>query len=180
MAAAGAKAFHMEDPVCGKDVDPDEAARVGLMSSFQGAPFVFCSPECKQIFDKNPRAILSRPPAQRAMPPVVPVPHEGGHGRVSPSMEEAMPPPLPQSQQLPGQTPDGGHSHDHGAAPAGAATMQVDPVCRMEVDPVKARAEGLFTELKGVTWFFDSPECKRTFDDDPTVFLPMIRLPVLR
>ncbi len=53
--------------------------------------------------------------------------------------------------------------------------MQVDPVCRMQVDPAKARAEGLFTELKGVTWFFDSAECKREFDADPTVYLPVAR-----
>ena len=40
---AGMMAFHAEDPVCGMDVDPDEAARGGLMSSYEGAPFSFCS-----------------------------------------------------------------------------------------------------------------------------------------
>jgi len=161
--AAGTKAFHMEDPVCGMDVDPDEAARVGLTSSFQGAPFAFCSPECKEVFDKDPRAVLSRPPGERSMPPAVPVPHGGGHGGMPPSATQ------------PHQMPAGGHADSHGAAPVGRMTMEVDPVCRIEVDPAKARAEGLFTELKGVTWYFDSAECKREFDADPSVYLPVVR-----
>ena len=78
---------------------------------------------------------------------------------MSPSMQETMPLSAPQPEQM----------------PAGTMAMQVDPVCRMQVDPVKARADGLFTELKGVTWFFDSAECKREFDDDPAVYLPVPR-----
>ena len=90
-----------------------------------------------------------------------------------------MPPPvretLPSSMPLPGQMPAGGHTDNHGAATGGMVPMQIDPVCRMPVDPAKARAEGLVTELKGVTWFFDSAECKREFDADPSVYLPVVR-----
>ena len=166
-SAPAKKAFHMEDPVCGIDVDPDEAARAGLMSTFQGAPFGFCSPECKQVFDKDPRAVLSRPSSERSLPPAVPVPHEHGHG--------GTPPSAPQTEQMPGQMPAGGHTNSHGAATGGTMPMPIDPVCRMEVDPAKARADGLFSEIEGVTWFFDSAECKREFDANPTVYLPVVR-----
>jgi membrane fusion protein, copper/silver efflux system len=173
--AAGTMAFHMEDPVCGMDVDPDEAARLGLISNFQGAPFAFCSPECKQIFDKDPRAVLTRPPGERAMPPALPGPLHGGHGSMTPSMPEKMPPSLPQSQPMPGPMPAGGQTHTLGAPVAGPAAMAVDPVCRMKVDPEQARADGLVSELKGTTWYFCTPECKREFDADPEVYLPVVR-----
>jgi membrane fusion protein, copper/silver efflux system len=204
--AAGTKAFHMEDPVCGKDVDPDEAARSGLTSSFEGAPFFFCSPECKREFDKDPRAILSRPLSERSMPTAVPVqvPHEHGHDVMSPPMRQELPPSAPQShqmpagghtdnhgpapagtvtipqslpqpQQQPGQMPAGNHAHTQGTAPTGTMTMQVDPVCRMPVDPMKARAGGLITEFNGLTWFLCTPECKREFDANPMAYLPVDR-----
>jgi RND family efflux transporter MFP subunit len=130
--AGAAKAFHGQDPVCGMDVDPDEAGRAGLMSSFEGAPFFFCSPGCKRLFDEDPRAALTRLPGERAMP--------------------AAAPGAPQ------------------AGPAGAAQQQgkeVDPVCRMLVDPAKARAAGLFTEVEGATRYFCSAACKQEFDADP-------------
>ncbi|HEY6000057.1 MAG TPA: efflux RND transporter periplasmic adaptor subunit [bacterium] len=75
--AATAKAFHAQDPVCGMDVDPDEAARAGLVSSYQGAAFSFCSAQCKQAFDRDPAAALARQEAQRGMPAA---PGEARHG----------------------------------------------------------------------------------------------------
>ena len=80
-AAPSQAAFHMEDPICGMDVNPDEATRLGLMSNFHGAPFYFCSPECKQAFDADPRAAVTRRPGERAMPAGAPAGtmDEGGH-----------------------------------------------------------------------------------------------------
>jgi YHS domain-containing protein len=174
--APSKKAFHMEDPICGMDVDPDEATRAGLVTNFQGAPFFFCSTACKQAFDANPRAAVTRPPGERAMPPATEaaMQHEGGHGGASPPLPGTMPSGAPQPQQTPGQMPAGGHTEDHGTA-AGGATKEVDPVCRMEVDPAMARTEGLFTELKGTTWFFCTPACKQEFDADPSAHLPVVR-----
>ena len=96
----------------------------------------------------------------------------GGHEGMSAPMPEVTPPAA--QQQMPTQMPAGGHAEDHGTA-AGGAAKAVDPVCRMEVDPGQARAEGLFTELKGTTWFFCTPACKQEFDTDPAVYLPMVR-----
>ena len=102
------------------------------------------------------------------------MPHEGGHGGAQPPM-----PPAAQPPQMPGEmpmdVPAGGSAEGRGDEPEGRTRMQVDPVCRMQVDPSKAHAEGLFTEIKGATWFFDSAECKRKFDADPAVYLPTVR-----
>jgi YHS domain-containing protein len=208
----------MEDPICGMDVNPDEAARLGLMSNFHGAPFYFCSAECKQAFDADPRAAVTRRPGERAMPagaaggtmgagtmgagtmgggghegmkhpmpatapaPAAPQPQMPKHA------PEQMPRPAPEQMpqqmqkqmpgQMPGQTPAAGHAEGHAGGhgeASGGAEKAVDPVCRMEVDTAQARADGLVTEHKGATWFFCTPECKREFDADPAVYLPMVR-----
>jgi Cu+-exporting ATPase len=39
------------DPVCGMQVDPRTAA---AQSTYLGKTYYFCSPACKQQFDKNP------------------------------------------------------------------------------------------------------------------------------
>jgi len=39
------------DPVCGMEVDPDSAA---AQSEHEGKLFYFCSPTCKQKFEKEP------------------------------------------------------------------------------------------------------------------------------
>jgi YHS domain-containing protein len=90
----GSKAFHAQDPVCGMEVDPDDAARVGLVSTFQGAPFSFCSPQCKEVFDRDPRAALIREEGARAMPAAEPpgMEHGGGHGGMPPAMPQETPP----------------------------------------------------------------------------------------
>jgi YHS domain-containing protein len=49
----------VKDPVCGMEVDPKTAAG---KSEYDGQTFYFCSPGCKQAFDKNPEKYLS--PAQ--------------------------------------------------------------------------------------------------------------------
>jgi YHS domain-containing protein len=42
--------------------------------------------------------------------------------------------------------------------------MAKDPVCSMEVDAKSAAGK---SDYKGKTYYFCSPGCKRTFDDDP-------------
>ena len=39
------------DPVCGMQVDPNSAAG---SSEYQGQTYYFCSPGCKNDFDKDP------------------------------------------------------------------------------------------------------------------------------
>jgi YHS domain-containing protein len=163
--APSKKAFHMQDPVCGMDVDPDEAERIGLVSTFKGGRFSFCSPACKETFDRDPSAALSRSSRERAMPsaPGAGMSHEGGQGGMTAPM--------------PGQMPTAGHVEGHAPGRMGAAEAATakDPFCQMEVDVAKARAAGLFSEYNGATWYFDSEECKKGFDDDPRTYLPMVR-----
>jgi P-type Cu+ transporter len=40
-----------KDPVCGMDVDPNRAV---AKSEYQGEPYVFCSLECRDSFQKEP------------------------------------------------------------------------------------------------------------------------------
>lgn len=41
-----------QDPVCGMDVQPEQAAG---QSEFQGRTFYFCCDTCKEKFDKEPQ-----------------------------------------------------------------------------------------------------------------------------
>jgi Cu+-exporting ATPase len=41
-----------KDPVCGMDVDPQQAAG---QSEYQGQTYYFCAPGCKRQFDQNPQ-----------------------------------------------------------------------------------------------------------------------------
>jgi len=45
-----------EDPVCGKSVDPDQAS---CKSEHRGQTYYFCSLQCKQLFDAEPREYIT-------------------------------------------------------------------------------------------------------------------------
>ena len=45
----------VKDPVCGMEIDSSQAA---AQSQYQGQTYYFCSVECKQKFDANPREFL--------------------------------------------------------------------------------------------------------------------------
>ncbi len=48
-----------KDPVCGMDVDEKSAAG---KSEYKGQTYYFCSPGCKQSFDKEPERYIGKPP----------------------------------------------------------------------------------------------------------------------
>jgi Cu+-exporting ATPase len=48
------------------------------------------------------------------------------------------------------------------------AKKEIDPVCKMEVDPEHAPAK---TEYQGQTYYFCAPACKVKFDKDPERYL---------
>jgi YHS domain-containing protein len=50
-------------------------------------------------------------------------------------------------------------------------SQATDPVCGMTVDPESARAAGLSTEHKGVTYYFCGRGCLLDFRDDPDKYL---------
>ncbi len=43
----------------------------------------------------------------------------------------------------------------------------IDPVCGMEVDPKQAAGK---SEYQGQTYYFCSPGCKKTFDNEPAKY----------
>lgn len=48
------------------------------------------------------------------------------------------------------------------------AKKEIDPVCKMEVDPEKAPAKA---EYKGKTYYFCASACKKAFEKDPERYL---------
>ena len=44
----------------------------------------------------------------------------------------------------------------------------VDPVCGMHVEPEEAAGE---SEFQGQTYYFCCEDCKRMFDEDPTMYV---------
>lgn len=54
------------DVVCGMDVDPKNAAG---QSNHEGKTYYFCSSECKQKFDANPREYAEQPMGQQTSRP---------------------------------------------------------------------------------------------------------------
>jgi P-type Cu+ transporter len=49
-----------KDPVCGTEVDPQQAAP---KSEYQGTTYSFCSAGCKQAFDQDPQRCVGAQPA---------------------------------------------------------------------------------------------------------------------
>lgn len=45
------------DPVCGMNIEPENAAGV---SEYKGNTYIFCSEECKERFDENPGRYLGQ------------------------------------------------------------------------------------------------------------------------
>ncbi len=46
--------------------------------------------------------------------------------------------------------------------------MEIDPVCKMEVDPTAAEWK---TEYKGIIYYFCAPGCQHSFENDPEKYL---------
>ena len=65
------EADEFRDPVCGMQVDPDDAAG---MTKFEGKSFFFCSPSCLAAFEKDPGG-YAKPQAEQR--PQSPSPHAG-------------------------------------------------------------------------------------------------------
>jgi P-type Cu+ transporter len=51
------------DPVCGMNVEPEEAA---AQSEYQGQTYYFCCKDCKRMFDEDPTNYVSEQTADYA------------------------------------------------------------------------------------------------------------------
>lgn len=56
-------AISVTDPVCGRDVDPDDAE---FVSEYDGDTYYFCSEECQDEFDSDPARYAARSPLSEA------------------------------------------------------------------------------------------------------------------
>ncbi len=56
------------------------------------------------------------------------------------------------------------------AAPDPLAAIAIDPVCGMEVEEARARAQDLVSDHDGVTVYFCNPGCKEKFDKEPGAY----------
>jgi Cu+-exporting ATPase len=49
------------DPVCGMQVDENQARELGLSAEHNGQEYFFCSEACRQAFAVNPARFLTVP-----------------------------------------------------------------------------------------------------------------------
>jgi Cu(I)/Ag(I) efflux system membrane fusion protein len=70
-AAMGIYDEGVMDPVCGMYIDEKKARAAGRTVKFGGPLYYFCSPECKQDFEKGPRRYLGASGSQSAAAPAV-------------------------------------------------------------------------------------------------------------
>ena len=54
----------VRDPVCGMEVDPENAAG---SSTYQGVTYYFCSEDCRARFDADPAKYTTAPSTREAM-----------------------------------------------------------------------------------------------------------------
>ncbi|MCC6484018.1 MAG: YHS domain-containing protein [Armatimonadetes bacterium] len=55
----------VKDPVCGRQVSPDQAR---FSTDVEGTKYYFCSEECKQKFEDDPRRYVDVPGTASASP----------------------------------------------------------------------------------------------------------------
>jgi len=78
-AASGTEGKMAQDPVCGMQVDEEQAAALGRVATHGNETFYFCMDECKTAFDKEPEKYVRKE---------LTVKKNGGHGAM-PGMERS-------------------------------------------------------------------------------------------
>ncbi len=58
-AAAGITGTPVKDPVCGMDVDETKSKASGKWRSYAGSAYYFCSDNCRQLFDRDPKRYVA-------------------------------------------------------------------------------------------------------------------------
>ena len=195
LAAAGMFGEVTKDPVCGLNVDESKAKAAGLQNTFENQTYYFCSPGCKQHFEKNPKRYAGK---------LGRVPEASGHlGGDKAQAEPAKTSDLVCGQEVDetqaraaGLTSDyagktyyfcsyncnkqfdkdpasyvGHEAQGESAKPRAAAKNAQDPVCSLEVAKEAAKRAGRTSEYQGRVYYFDTDGCKQRFDRDPQRYL---------
>ncbi|MEW6660499.1 MAG: efflux RND transporter periplasmic adaptor subunit [Thermodesulfobacteriota bacterium] len=198
LAAAGMFGEVAKDPVCGLKVDASKAKAAGFQSTYNNQTYYFCSPGCKEHFDKNPGRYAAKPgggektatgapevqkqgaPAGKAKDPVC------GH-----EVDETQAQAGGLTSVYQGKTyyfcsyscnkefdkdperylqPAAQEGSGGSPAPAVAKTAP-DPVCGLPVATGPAKQAGRTSEYQGKLYYFDTDGCKQRFDKDPQHYL---------
>jgi len=116
-----------------------DPARARAQAEHKGKTYYFCCPGCETKFKVDPEKYLSRAPA--------------------PSRSEGPAPTGVSGMVMLGQV---------GIKPAAAPNLETDPVCHMQVDPI--RAAGKY-DYQGKIYYFCNPRCEQKFRADPERYL---------
>jgi RND family efflux transporter MFP subunit len=63
LAAAGLHGAVLKDPLCGMEIYPSQSKAAGLTIESGAKTLYFCSPECKELFEKDPAQAVVQPVA---------------------------------------------------------------------------------------------------------------------
>ena len=198
LAAAGMFGEVTKDPVCGLNVDESKAKAAGFQATYNNQSYYFCSPGCKEHFDKDPARYAAKPggtgktaggaaadrgPAPQAAKPKDPVcGHEVGEtqakasGLTSNYKDKTY---YFCSYRCNRQFDKDPESYLHqearsgsGGAPAAVVPKTApDPVCGLPVATGPAKQAGRTSEYEGKLYYFDTDGCKQRFDRDPRHYL---------
>ena len=136
----------VKDPVCGLEVNREEAAAHRLKREYQGLSYYFCRDYCAQQFDKAPERYLSGPASQTTLPDL-------------PSMITPDAPWFGGTWKLP-------------VGAAGTQAVEKDPVCGMKIGENMTLTQSPYkTYYRGKPYSFCSYSCKEVFDLDPERYL---------
>ena len=91
-----------KDPVCGKELERSAARGSKHKSVRENETYFFCSPHCKQEFDKDPGRYLIKTPAgvlipQQSLPSIIPGRDGRFRGQKAVNSKLAPPPVIPQA-----------------------------------------------------------------------------------
>lgn len=191
LAAAGFFGEVTRDPVCGLSVDASKSKAAGWQSTVNHNTYSFCSPACKDHFDKTPeryadsKADVAAAGDQTAGPKAAPV-----NTALDPVCGQEVDLDRAKAQGLtsdyngktyyfvryackhdfdknPGQYLSEAADQSKAAAPG----VMMDPVCGLPVTTEMAKKSGRTSVYQGKTYYFDTDGCKRRFDAAPQRYL---------
>jgi RND family efflux transporter MFP subunit len=198
LAAAGMFGEVTKDPVCGLHVDESKAKAAGFHCTHKNQTYYFCSPGCKEHFEKNPERYAAKPggtpktaggaagdqgqeaQAGKAKDPVCG--HEVDETQAKASGLTSMDQGKTYyfcsygcNRQFDKDPESYLHQEAQGGsggspAPVVAKTVK-DPVCGLPVATGPAKQAGRTSEYQGKRYYFDTDGCKQRFDKDPQYYL---------
>jgi RND family efflux transporter MFP subunit len=159
MRAAARGIVQMEvDPVCGMELDGDEAAAGGRTSTYRGEKYFFCSDACKRQFDREPDR-FTQPPAPAPAPRRVTASPRPAPAADHAATEDRLSERIAAADQGLNSTADDAQ---------GRSIFATDPVCGAEVETT---APGVLKATHGgQTYYFVTAECRAAFVKDPVAY----------